>query len=896
MKMDVLLIYIGNGIWVSPSPSAEWSLDVWKPLKQEFPTPEKSEPPEYPSIQKGKEAERGWGSVTNAGSSQTPSYEQDAISLDGKYVSIATPVTVSYVSVKDVPVNETNDYTLNICDCDHSESVWLFVPDERYGRFDYQKDAGATNNDSHLGSESNPLEIQVKPVFDNGNEEPDPLAGNEAQIASQDAIKVKATIETGIPSTATIKESSSYSSSSDVNHNVNHYTSFSTTGKNTTYNLPNFTNRDYDTSTNAMIGRTLVSFNGYINGSSEPINNYELGNVEKYKKELLKALSDAGDLPDNWYYMNTDNVRGLLLKDNEYKSYEEVKGEVSSTKFDEFGLTPSRGGWTLDPDTNVGVRTDVEGMKLIGKLVEKLHIPSYTFGVSLFISRITSNSGIYRADGNPDTVSGRYRIDDYLTHNYDRLDAINKSLKSYEWQSDYVTNSLKENSYSLVPEVLMTYKDTFLGSDGTPLPYNQRGKLGHVYVASYNEYKFDMPMYSKLELDYNPQLSTVSPGVVNSSVNNIKNVKDKTAQEQQSKKDNGINGINTNINVVVSGAEMNTIANVLDGEEHSVTFTTWVVDFRNANPATAWNNGYSTETAKNAAQSWLNGFVEDVGNGAKAFKATTTLTSSFTKDNEAPTGVNESVTFDNNVNAPIAVTNDLLFGTTEQTQYKDIGSFNITIRNGRLAYIENHKVYDFNDEADFIARDTAFVNQYPEIAEAIVNLKLFEFANTLVSNAGSETWGQYNGSQLGKDNMGNTVVNEVGKEKSAYMSNISGSQWFAEDSTVLRVRKFSTKAEIPSAIGYSWKLPLSYGYDSPSNKRNLYSKFGYCFAELGFDFGNQTVGIRTVTDEQHQVVSDDKKNIKFDVSGNETTGVANVNTPPQLQFIVSDASVNDLYQ
>ena len=131
------------------------------------------------------------------------------------------------------------------------------------------------------------------------------------------------------------------------------------------------------------------------------------------------------------------------------------------------------------------------------------------------------------------------------------------------------------------------------------------------------------------------------------------------------------------------------------------------------------------------------------------------------------------------------------------------------------------------------------------------------------------------------------------KSKEEVEADTSG--WYAEDTTVLSIKRFSTTVQIPQTLAVAWKVPASYGYNAPKNKADY--------------FTNSKSGIRVYTEAAFEfprayLISADSVpyNIKMyntgslDFVGNELTGtIGEEQRTPEAQFIIHNASVNDMY-
>ena len=832
-------------------------------------------------------------------------------------------IQVPYIEIEEVEVDEHIPRCVDICDDNHQDLVYIFVPKE-YGDFDYTDGYKFYQNDNHYGSEAMPIQIEVKAVYDNGTEVADAF-GTDLPGSMYGRSFLTSEMAADYASQYTIPTRVEGDTSSEVDREEisPDIPELSSTSQmvSCTSNAPDYTDHDFDSVAHGKAGRTIISMNGHIGDSGTVLENYRIGDADSLAKAAMVELDEKGATPDTWYNLkNPEELRGLIKTkgtSTPFISLEDLRNLTDrniGNAYKKYNVSRHTNEPVLKPNSNIGVRYSDERLHQIGDYHSNISISTYSYGIEQLLSRITTSCDEYTVG-----KSNIYNTEDFVTNNLDRVDSVNWNLDDFEYQLDYTTDSLDPMfktgnvHYNVVPEVLMTYKKGYMGSDGKLLPYEKRGELGSVYTASFNYYQMDMPMYNRIDMNYKPELATISSATANSSA--AKNLA----------KNSGVTlATGGSPSVVYTGAELNTIAKVDDEAMRTVTFTSYVLDFKDdtskQQAAAAWNgNAYKNTTAQGAAQLWLNNFVKEDAEGNRSFRLNAALTSSFTKEakSELLDGSQNWVQSygTETDNAPVVTLNEVVFGSKDQTIYDNGESFfDIEIRNGKLAFIidkatnTKYNVYDYVDEADFIARGSSIVGLNHEIFEAVVNMKLFEFASTLVTNGGTETWGKYENfpssskqkRYIGYDNAGTSVSEEVGKRNSEYMSNIAGNKWFAEDSTVFHVRKFETTTTLPQSIAFSWKVPLKYGYAAPKNKRDLFSKIGYCYAELGLDFGQVTLYPEKEINTEVSVIAPSGQtkglNGKFDVAGNELTGSLNTKSPSQLQFIISDATVNDLYQ
>jgi hypothetical protein len=467
-----------------------------------------------------------------------------------------------------------------------------------------------------------------------------------------------------------------------------------------------------------------------------------------------------------------------------------------------------------------------------------------------------------------------YNIDGYV--NRPTEDVFGVAIKDNEYVTEEYKSVFKAN---IVPEVLMTYKDSFLNADGSLKVKEDRGALNSIYVAGYNEYAMDLPMYNKVTLTYDID------------GDDIKSVGAATAKNSSAKT------LENTYDVLYTGTEVSTV--IESASKPQIEFKSYVIDFADANIGRSWNVDYSSTLAQAQAQAWLNSYKGANAGDADSFEYTATLSTTYSKSRQYEASSNadnssktSTLTVEGNrVMQPIEVAQDYSFDIGNN-QYSQGNSYPIIIRNGRIASIEvdgeEYVMYANGATSTELLMQTAgykkLVVEHKEIAEVIAKMQLAEFASRLTHNGGSQTWKSYEGTSIYEDNRGKCVVEEVGEEKGIYDPNYSNaSGWYGEDVTVLELKEYSLSGEIENEYAYSYKLPIDYGYSSPKSKKDLFKSGSsiYAYNEFSIEFKN--------TD----ALSDGSGvSGAYDIVGDERTGVLKKN--PSIGYVISNATVNDM--
>lgn len=464
-----------------------------------------------------------------------------------------------------------------------------------------------------------------------------------------------------------------------------------------------------------------------------------------------------------------------------------------------------------------------------------------------------------------------------------RKDIFGVLLDAHEYRTEQYTKQYKT---TLIPEVLMTYKDSYLDESGNLMSYENRGALNSLYIAGYNKYALDLPMYNKATLMYD----------VDADV--FETVGAATA------KNKAANALSSTLDVLYTGTEVSTI---VDTEETpSIDFKSYVLDFANPNIGTAWDTDYTATTAFDQAQAWLNTYKGNNAGNADSFAYTANLNVTYSTSqmyaqtsNAANSTATSTVTVDGVQQKPIEVSQEYTFDLKNkddvENTYALIAKYPVTIRNGRLATItvDGHTYVMYGD-GNITTTAQLMENQnfkklreeHLDVAEAVANMQLPEFAKTLTHNGGSQTWNTYKDTSMYTDNTKKTVPDEVGEERAAYDANYANADgWYSEDTTVLEIKLYGISGDIDNHYAFSYKVPLDYGYKSPRNKSDLF-KAGtalYAYNEMYFRFENTA---KTTTDDA-TVVSG-----TYDIVGEE--GANNLVNTPKAAYIISNATVNDM--
>lgn len=777
-------------------------------------------------------------------------------------VSIPHPYTYETLEVKDTHTSGGS----------HTDTLYLFkyAGATKYGEFSYDSEINYTYKYGHVGSASNPIPSGAVPskalaVYDNGTETPTAFSSDPDSMKAQSKIADEvAALKPNPDAPVLIEGEGELNAGGDL-------VSFKV------YSQYTPKEDQYNSEAEAMKGRTIVGENEY--GTE------------------LSQLFGASGTPDTWLTIsNLDRVRGVVRQSG-----------------GDFYTVP-----IIKSNTLTGIQSGDEALQKLGDYKASITTPKQTYTVQELISRITSESNAIKG------ITTDFKVPEYGNPNITGDDALKNSIGENHWQSDYVVGY---NKYNLVPEVLMTYKDGITDKDGKLKPDADRGALGHVYVAGYNEYTLEFPVYSTIDIDYNGDI-TSSPAAVATGKNAQKLAQDKGQGKYP---------------VVYTGSDVATTfsdkENAAD-RKNSVVFTSWVLDFAYNNldnakndgamavkAASAWNAGYTTENAKKVANDWLKNFKEDKNDGSTMFKANLTCTTTFTTTSDVPTSYGDKakvsgVGLGTNVdNVPISSTTEIMFGQPGNTEYTAVDSeYRIKIRNGRLVsvYVDEPSAKNFEyvlfseatkpdgyatSEELLAAATSAGANgtgvgqlytRHYDVFEAIYNMRICEFAATLQHNKGSEQWNKYKTAaptSIWTDNKGKTVGEEIQTADPKYARN-ANNYWYGEDSTILSIKKFTLSTSLPSTMNVASKVPASYGYKSPSNKQDLFTKGAlYAWAEFGISFPNAPASTVTNPNDASHMANTGT----FDLTGNELTHSSKNLRDPEIQYLISDGNVNDMY-
>ena len=764
-----------------------------------------------------------------------------------------------------------------------------------------------------------------------------------------------------------------------------------------------------------LMGKTPAKWesgnNGKTTGSDITVAEYNAAksasaSQNAYRDNLLSSMEteiksklDSGDLDEKvrtWYYLeNPHELLGFTMNGDEVITWDQKFGT---------GKTVWAGGDKKFPDmsTNLGLDINVaEAPAKKGPYTMNLTTDGYSYNALQFEQMLIAKNII---DGDK-----TWSLSDVFAPYETYGNATDSNLKLHEKpfdgsrrkrRTEYVTSTDK---YNLKPEFMMVYKtydityatdkdgNYLLNDDGKKYfvkttDVEKKGLWEKVYMAGYNTYTADFPMYCQVNLNYDPEVKSVATGTANTAA--AKELQGLDAWKNTLDKSKALE----TYPVVYTGTEMNTI--FTDNNNPYIEFDAYVLaprgDAANVaklNAFNSWNEGkaYSDITAAQYANSWLDMFKNtDKTAYSTLFKFYATFADSDTGAtiNNPPKSYNDAPSIDGKAHTRIEQTVELELGKgmNDNLSMGSDGDIDIEFQDGRLAYVYvpanlltggslssgydlidgkyKVKVWDVsvNTSEDLKSRALAdnsggfsiIYKVAPDIIEAIYNMKLVEMSKTLFingSNAGTQTtWNSYNGLKQYKDNQGFSMSNtswpdtsfisdwcsanlDLGETATTNLFNVHESHggtalseklplfkpwkyssssdveadmgsWYEEGSTILTIKKFSARAEIPTQLAASWKIPASYGYNSPTNKKDLFatkkngstiSKQGIgVWAEAAFDFQNAP-----------EIPGVDKRLYttgSLDFVGNEKTG-ANYDGmhEPELQCIIHNASVNDMY-
>lgn len=648
----------------------------------------------------------------------------------------------------------------------------------------------------------------------------------------------------------------------------------------------------------------------------------ELTTEEQIKEVVLKHTC-----PPEWEtFNNPDKVSGLLR----------VKGKAEFKKVPTFHekFQSAAGGIILwNTDYGVVDGKNDEHLKTDGVKTGEVGYDTYQYNPVLARKVITKTESHVFPEGD----AGKFVFDEYvrLTANVDNKDIFGDTLKDKTWQAD---RAYADDEYwnNLVPEVLMTYKTGAYGDSIQKFPTpgqpfteehaNNAGIIGSTYVSSYNMYKMQMPMYSKIVLDADGTYADT--------------ISSQEAVSAAAKKFDSTN------KVFYTGSEINTTTYLRSSDgaatPATVEFKSYVLDFADTNGnmkqsaqtlRERW--GYSG-TAMGQANNWLNLFKS--ADNANAFTARATTYITFSLNGEyakidpiTPTGGKKHTV--------LSGAEVVEFGNNTNTKYTNVlDEWTVTVRNGRISTVANNNPasasyghsynlygdgsYNTTEALKAAMKSTGssgagaadMYHRDNEIAEAIINMRLAEFAATLSNDksdrSGTETWTQYRNEAQFKRN-GNhgseTVLDEVNKVKDANgQSGYNGdnTNWYGEDSIVLAIKVFSTGAvDLPEQVIATSKIPIDYGFPAPANKQDLFKSTNikvYAYAEFSLELnGDADVKAAKAKDELKSTTSNaDYSYASWDLIGDELTGFYNGDehgNKPTVQFVMGDASVNDMY-
>lgn len=675
------------------------------------------------------------------------------------------------------------------------------------------------------------------------------------------------------------------------------------------------------------------------------------GNELKNEDEIRECLLKKTD-PTKWAkFDNPDKVSALLKdKSNKFRAVPDP-GSITTpptpgAETNDSVLSSTFCGAKIKSNTNVGI-VDGENKEWMTKAeyTGDVSYKDYSYDPVVVRKVVTTDergSTVYPGE---DGLKFDFTYKDSgaslvtLTANPEGIDVFGNDLDEGKWQSDrtYADNTYW---YGVVPEVLMTYK-TGVTETKPPFPTSggltdeqekTAGKIGSAYVAGYNKYDMYFPVYNKISLDAGGSKSTTVSSQVAS---------DAQANTLKGKFENGAE-------VFYNGAEINTSTALKSstGGAATIEFTSYVLDFKDAQSALKSRWGGNGD-ALTYANSWLNLFKTSDDATNFVARAGTYVTfgdtsgKTYKQRSEAPgTTMDKAPSVDGKEHKRLSNYQTVEFGNAGNTKYTaETEHYDIEIRNGRLARVTvggtNYNLYDTNimssqalaeamknGSASYGGKALYDNPNTRDVAEAIVNMKLVEFAKTLANDAdekrnGTETWTQYNTTSLYTSTDGtNTVGDEVNQMKQtgngtvgggqeSFSAGVGGTKWYAEDSTVLTIRKYTTGAiNLPEMVVATNKLPIDYGYKPSSDKSSRFSKGVQAFAEFSLELtgsADETIAIDGVNDKLKVTGKGSDSNVMYtyaawDIIGDELIGKSRTyRIDPELQFILSDASVNDMY-
>lgn len=475
-------------------------------------------------------------------------------------------------------------------------------------------------------------------------------------------------------------------------------------------------------------------------------------------------------------------------------------------------------------------------------------------------------------------------------------------LEEYNWQADNVEDS---RIYHVVPEVLMLYKTDYTNNGTIPWQNTtedriMRGRWGHVYVAGYNQYDMAFPTYNNVRIEYDVDAENIDFSYAAVA------------------KDRNATALTTQVPVLYTGSEA-AVQYTTKGK-HEANWYSFALDFQDEKIGKAWNTNYAKTDSDKVVQDYLNKFTTA---DTSEFEIVTRMTNTF----------GMSIT-DSATNKPVAsaTAGDLVtetavtvVGENNNTKYVELANVPITIRNGKLAAVNfAGKLYKFNvsniKTSEDLKNDNGFKSLMTatdvikegnlevtgfDVAEAIYNMKLVEFAGTWVSHGGSETWNKYSQQPIGSaytDEFSSDYEEMTAADYVASIRDIDSvgyiakdNRWYGEDSTTLCIRIYRQRAVLPSTLMFSWKIPASYGYKAPTSKAKLFDTsegqpiYGFC--ELAFRFANTPETEKSVSGTNTKVNA-----ASFDIWGNAYTGHYNHAKDEEVkaQFAIHNASVNDM--
>lgn len=480
-----------------------------------------------------------------------------------------------------------------------------------------------------------------------------------------------------------------------------------------------------------------------------------------------------------------------------------------------------------------------------------------------------------------------------------------------------------ESTYTIIPEVLMTYKTGFKDADGNnimpDIEFNEngtvksydsnrekRGLIGITYVTGYYKYNMEFPQFNKVTIDYSLAGTTAKNATETSTVdltntNNHGSIVIGTTGAATSTSANtatkvtGVKNTLDNSNtgktytisavpVIYTGSTVT--AGLTFKESSSIKFDSWVLNYDVDMIPEYWND-VDLATLNKMGITSANGWLDTYKTNGK-YILTADIRNSFGKDGVGTSDVKDT---------DITTTNDYTLNNGDGTGYTAVNAiYRVEIRNAKLSRVwidDTNYVVLYNESATTTdafkqtSQAQTLKSKHPALYEAICEMKLVEYANTLKDNLGSEDFTTYKDKSIFEGQSGvlgktKTVVDVVNGERSVWGQLIDESnpdKWYSEDCTVLQIEHYTKTMSLPASINMSWKIPVNHGVASSNNQANLF-KNGNLLGKvsLGVRFGTRDYTAYNLIGRAY----DDTADVKYSVT-----------SEPYVCFKISNASVND---